>query len=902
MRYTLLFLIIILFALHSGSAMPPDRLPIGDQELFASGGNVAWINFARDIGPGNTRLDLFDEMFMEMHEHGGNTFRLWLHTNGASTPEFSGTGSDAEVIGPGEGAIDDLRDILDLAYFHNIGLVLCLWSFDMLQTQQTGVDGPRNIALLTEDDKLQAYIDNALIPMIDSLKGHPAILAWEIFNEPEGMTDQFGWSTERVTMADVQRFVNRTVSAIRQTDPNALITNGSWSFYASSDIFTDNPNYKNYYRDDQLIEAGGEEDGILDFYTVHYYDWGGTILSPFHHDVDHWELDKPVAITEFYVQTTLGVPYDELYTTLHERGYAGALGWQWYDKYADRDGLTHNWPNALENMQIMWELHREDVELLFPGLRGRFNAFPTGIEEGGTSTLSWIVRGNPVSVTLNGDPVEPEDSLEVSPEVTSTYVLAAEDAEGDTKEWEVTVTVLDPMQVNRALGKPVYASSVEDEVDPIVNFAHYVNDGNTNTRWSSKWQDDEWIFIDLDASYAVHEVIINWEFAYGESYNIDFSFDGVNWETIYEEREGQGGIDTIAFDPPLDTRFVRMHGLVRGTQWGFSIWELEVYGLLSDTQPPKIFIVSPIENAFLEAHLPVTIETEVLAGTHEITQVDFYIDDELLGNSTEAPYSYIWEDPEEGTYIVSAVVLDDEFEIHSFPHKVLISPEADSIRFEAEDAILTGDVEIVSSTTASGGAYVQMEDAADVHSTLTWDTIEINDTGYYGLRIGYRLPHGEKGQHIYVNDEMVYEEVMFTGPGNEWLTLDLTVELESGTTTIMIEGFWGWMDFDYIEIRGQNLVSVDDAGQIAYSFDLKQNYPNPFNPATTITYSIAEATNVKLTVYDITGRRVAVLVDEAQQAGQHTTVFDAGKLSSGFYFYRIQAGDYTATKRMMFIK
>ena len=904
MRLINLLSLILLFTIQNIYGQSTDRITIGNQELFASGGNVAWINFARDIGPGNTRLDLFEEMFVEMNEHGGNTFRLWLHTNGASTPEFSGTGSDAEVIGPGEGTIDDLRDILDLAYFHNISLVLCLWSFDMLQTHQTGVDGPRNIALLTEDDKLQAYIDNALIPMADSLKGHPAILAWEIFNEPEGMTEEFGWSTERVTMADVQRFVNRTVSAIRQTDPNALITNGSWSFHASSDIFTGNPDYKNYYRDDRLIEAGGEEDGILDFYTVHYYAWGGTALSPFHNDVDHWDLDKPVAITEFYVQTTIGIPYDELFTTLYEGGYAGALGWQWYDKYANREGLTHNWPNALENMQIMWDLHREDVELLLPGLRGRFTAFPEGIEEGGTSTLSWIVRGEPVSVTLNNNPVEPEDSLEVSPEETTTYILSAEDAEGDTKEWQVTVTVLDPMQVNRALGKPVYASSVQDEVAGENLPAHHVNDGNPNTRWSSKWQDDEWIFIDLEASYAVHEVVVNWEAAYGESYNIDFSFDGVNWETIYEEREGQGGIDSIAINPTVDTRFVRMHGLERATEWGFSIYEFEIYGLPSDIQPPQITITSPIENAFLEARLPVTIETQVTTGSFDIQQVDFYIDNDLVGTVNEEPYQYIWEDPEEGSYVLSAIVIDEEFEVHSFPRDVLISPEADSIRFEAEDALLTGDVEVISSASASGGAYVQMEDAADAHSTLTWDEIEINDTGYYGLRIGYRLPHGEKGQHIYVNDEMVYEEVMFTGPANEWLTMDLTVELQSGTNSIMIEGFWGWMDFDYIEIRGQNLppVSVDKRDEIVRVYELYQNYPNPFNPSTTIRYQLAEQSHVALTVYDVTGKKVRALVDDTQQAGFHKVVFDAGNLSSGVYFYRIQAGDYTATNRMMFIK
>lgn len=776
----------------------------------------------------------------------------------------------------------------------------------MLQSGLSTQQLQRNRALLTEEDKLQAYIDHALIPMIDSLKGHPSIAAWEIFNEPEGMTTQFGWTplANRVSMSDVQWFINRTAGAIRRTDPGTYVTNGSWNIRASSDRGT----FFNYYRDDRLIAAGGDEDGILDFYSVHYYKHFPTSQSPFHNDASYWELDKPIVIAEFYLSDPdhiYGVHWEELYETLYTRGYAGALGWQWFDWWANRtdiDGVdgTLSWPRMLENMEAMSTNYPDDVILQFPGLRGRFSAFPEGIEEGGTSTLSWLVRGNPVLVTLNGNPVEPHGSIEVRPEKTTTFILAAEDVDGNTEEWEVTVTVLDPMQVNRALQKPVYASSEQDEVTGENLPPHYVNDGNPNTRWSSKWQDNEWISVDLDASYAVHKVIINWEAAYGESYNIDFSFDGMNWETIYEERNGRGGVDTIAFDQPIGTRFVRMHGLARATQWGFSIWELEVYGNLTETQPPQISIVSPVENAFLEAHHPVIIEAEVQTGTYAIAQVDFYIDDELVDTSTEEPFRYIWGDPEEGNYTVSAVAIDDIFQIHSFPLEVLISPEAQSIRFEAEDAMLTGTSQILNNPNTSGGKFVRMQDASG--SSLTWNNIETNKTNTYGLRFAFRLPYDDpKGQHIYVNDRE-YGEVMFTGELNTWLTLDMKIELQNGINTIIIEGLWGWMDFDYIEIRDENLVGSNDTDRIIQRFDIQQNYPNPFNPATTISYNLAKATEVMLTVYDITGRRIAFLVDELKQAGQHSIVFDARILASGIYFYRIQAGDFVETKKMILLR
>jgi len=85
-------------------------------------------------------------------------------------------------------------------------------------------------------------------------------------------------------------------------------------------------------------------------------------------------------------------------------------------------------------------------------------------------------------------------------------------------------------------------------------------------------------------------------------------------------------------------------------------------------------------------------------------------------------------------------------------------------------------------------------------------------------------------------------------------------------------------------------------------YALNQNYPNPFNPVTTISYAIPEAGNVKLIIYDILGREMAILVNEFKQAGIYDMKFDASNLSSGVYFYRIETKDFTQTKKMLFIK
>jgi hypothetical protein len=89
---------------------------------------------------------------------------------------------------------------------------------------------------------------------------------------------------------------------------------------------------------------------------------------------------------------------------------------------------------------------------------------------------------------------------------------------------------------------------------------------------------------------------------------------------------------------------------------------------------------------------------------------------------------------------------------------------------------------------------------------------------------------------------------------------------------------------------------------IPNEFTISQNYPNPFNPTTTIKYNIKEITMVVLKVFDILGREVVTLVNEEKPAGSYEIVFNAANLPSGIYFYRLQAGDYIETKKMVLMK
>ncbi|MEU0971277.1 discoidin domain-containing protein [Streptomyces sp. NPDC005917] len=144
-------------------------------------------------------------------------------------------------------------------------------------------------------------------------------------------------------------------------------------------------------------------------------------------------------------------------------------------------------------------------------------------------------------------------------------------------------------------GKTATASSEENGGTAAGNAV----DGNTGTRWSSAFTDDQWLQVDLGATATVNQVVLNWETAYGKDYKVQISANGTSWTDLKSVTGGDGGTDTL--DVSGQGRYVRMQGVHRATQYGYSLWEFQVYGTATGTPPvqgggdlgPNVIVVDP---------------------------------------------------------------------------------------------------------------------------------------------------------------------------------------------------------------------------------------------------------------------------------------------------------------------
>jgi photosystem II stability/assembly factor-like uncharacterized protein len=191
------------------------------------------------------------------------------------------------------------------------------------------------------------------------------------------------------------------------------------------------------------------------------------------------------------------------------------------------------------------------------------------------------------------------------------------------------------------------------------------------------------------------------------------------------------------------------------------------------------------------------------------------------------------------------------------------------------------------------------------NNETTWSTI--NASG---------LPNSSKVNHLaFDSNNHIYAATQSNGiyysenAGSNWTAINGGLPATNGYYPSFnflyvdpADVVFGGTSDDGLFIGNSVTTAIDDSGNFSTQFSLQQNYPNPFNPATTIGFTIADQAFVKLAIYDLLGREVATLINEEKSPGDYTIEFDAAKLSSGIYFYRLEAGNFKQTRRMILMQ
>ncbi|RDC57331.1 beta-mannosidase [Pedobacter chinensis] len=215
--------------------------------------------------------------------------------------------------------------------------------------------------------------------------------------------------------------------------------------------------------------------------------------------------------------------------------------WQTYDYYYDLNGAFWGVKKACEPVHVQWNPVNNEIKIV--------NTSSNDVNELTAEASIFNMDGKQVS---KYNQVAKVNSL--SNAAVTAFKLPFQ---GD--------------KVNLALNKPCVASSSS------YSDVAMVNDGKDDTRWASNSTDNEWIYVDLDKKEIISGVKLNWEQAYAKVFKIQLSNDAKNWNDAVAQVNGKEGIQEIIFSEEKEARYVRILGIERGSYWGYSLWNFEVF-------------------------------------------------------------------------------------------------------------------------------------------------------------------------------------------------------------------------------------------------------------------------------------------------------------------------------------
>jgi hypothetical protein len=496
---------------------------------------------------------------------GVNTIRTW-GTDGSSKP------------------------LLDSAAAHGVKVIAGFW------LQPGGGPGSGGCVDYVTDSTYKTNMRNEIAKWVTAYKDNPGVLMWDVGNESVlGMQNCFSGSALEDERKAYTSFVNDVAVQIHGIDANHPVTStdawtGAWPYYKANSP-------------------------ALDLYAVNSYNGVCAVKQT-------W-IDG--GYTKPYIVTEAG-PAGEWEVANDANGVPNEPADQ-----AKAAGYTNAWNcvTGHHGVALGATMFHYGIEQDFGGVW--FNLIPGGLKRlsyyavqqayGGpapantppvisnmaVANASSVAAGQPFDVTASvRDPQN--DPISYTIKVSGKYAtgdqtltnaaftqtgsgtfrvtapqqlgvwkvyIFAQDGKGnvgiETKSFRVVPPPVNG--VNLARGRPATASSYQTYQNLVPG---NVTDGDLTTRWASDWSDPQWVQVDLGSAHAFNHVQLVWENAYAKAYTVQTSDNGTDWRTVYSTTTGDGGVDDLATGG--SGRYVRVSGTQRGTGWGYSLYELGVYG------------------------------------------------------------------------------------------------------------------------------------------------------------------------------------------------------------------------------------------------------------------------------------------------------------------------------------
>ncbi len=398
------------------------ELQYNGKKIFFSGTNLAWADYNSDVGDSPLNENAWRKAVEGTRAAGGNSIRWWLFNNMSQSPAIDTT--THLVSGLKENTISNMKKALDIAEEYGVMVSMCLFSHNLMEPNQWGIYAGDKLDFkanqkLFDDEGTTAFIDNVLIPVVKAIGNHNALMSWEVFNEPEGMTTECGgWTSQKMELAKLQKFTNKVAAAIHTIDSELLVSTGSV-----------NIQYQKHWNDAALVAAGGEQNGTLDFFQTHYYPyWQADAVSPFINTAAQMATtygydSKPMIIGEFPASGWSGDTYvssmaakteistEECYRKAFDGGYAGALAWQYIgDKTEEQfGGYSYTIDPALAAMKALAATEEASIKIkdvdiedatgngMMAVTYGDDNAqieYQKSFDLGSANTLSFVAKNN----------------------------------------------------------------------------------------------------------------------------------------------------------------------------------------------------------------------------------------------------------------------------------------------------------------------------------------------------------------------------------------------------------------------------------------------------------------------------------------------------------------------------